>query len=133
MGCFGSRDSHRQQVFGSDFTLVPYGFRKGELKNADAFAPVDKLVAAFIGAEKEAAESKLGEFKDLNFSKADELKQVATQIFDLIISSAVCRILSYSPLIIQVRYLQVPHRQESALITQSLAKIVIMYWQLKMK
>lgn len=53
---------YRQQVFGSDFTLVPYGFRKGDLTNADAFAPVDKLVAAFIGAEKEATESKLGEF-----------------------------------------------------------------------
>jgi hypothetical protein len=84
MGCFGSRDSQRQEKFGQDFNLVPHGFRKAELTNIAAFAPVDKLAAEFIGAEKDIMESKIGEFNDMNFSKADELKAVATHIFNLI-------------------------------------------------
>ena len=84
MGCFGSRDSQRQFSFGSDFTLVPYGFRKADLTNQDAFAPLDKLAALFIGKDKDSTESKLGEYSDSNFKNAEEFKQVAKEIFDLI-------------------------------------------------
>ena len=86
MGCFGSRDSKRQALFGEDFTLVPYGFRKADISNAAAFIPVDALAASYIGAGKDLGESALGEFNkdDHTFAKADVLAEEGKKIFDLL-------------------------------------------------
>jgi hypothetical protein len=71
-------------LFGEDFTLVPYGFRKADITNAGAFIPVDALAVSYIGSGKDLGESALGEFKDGNFANADKLAEEGKKIFDLL-------------------------------------------------
>lgn len=81
MGCAESRDSTRIRQFGQDFTLVPYGFRKGEVSNFNLFFPVDKLVADFLGEGKDVSDSTLGAFQDGKFADEGALTEAASRIY----------------------------------------------------
>ena len=81
MGCAQSRDDKRIDGFGADYTLVPYGFRAALKSNFAVFFPIDKLVVDYIGEGKDIGESALGEVKEGKFANADELKNVAGDVF----------------------------------------------------
>lgn len=85
MGCFGSRDSHRQAAYAEDYNLVTFGFRKADLENLSAFTPVDKIVYKCIGDGKEVAEGELGAFKEGKFDNADKYKATCKSIFELLV------------------------------------------------
>lgn len=63
MGCFGSREDARREVFAKDWVGCDYGFIVGSVAGVTGFCPLDKLTINFLGEGKEIAEH-IGEFSE---------------------------------------------------------------------